>query len=394
MTQSDNYEETTMKIDTFYDGVSLFRRDKILYGQFHVPHLVISTCRAAGGVQWDIDYVLNHQSCEPKDHHRDMNYRDATGYRQSICTQVDLPPEKCVTMGTAANMHHAAIVKEKFRDLEVIAVVTGGVETNAGRAGDPASVLEKEDGFESLKDQEKTEIKPGTINTMLFISQPLTEAAITRAIMTATEAKGAALQELAINSRYSDGLATGTGTDQIIISAPNPPTDQYRLTWAGKHSKLGELIGTTVKEAVKQTLACQNGITPAGQCSAKIHLERFGCSKESMLDGICTHLQEEQAELLGNNFHAVNRDPIVVAGVATLAHLHDKFAWGILPPTCRMEIMGAAAAQLACSVGDNYARMDIYRNQLGELLQDLDNRTFLKLCYHALALGFSDKWES
>ena len=32
-----------------------------------------------------------------------------------------------------------------------------------------------------------------------------------RAVMTATEAKTAALQELALSSRYSDGLATGTG---------------------------------------------------------------------------------------------------------------------------------------------------------------------------------------
>ncbi len=33
--------------------------------------------------------------------------------------------------------------------------------------------------------------------------------------MMATEAKTAAFQELSVNSRYSDGLAIGTGTDQI-----------------------------------------------------------------------------------------------------------------------------------------------------------------------------------
>lgn len=383
-----------MKLATYYNGVNLFRQDKVIFGRFLVPHLVISTCRAAGGVQRGIEYVLNHQSCEPKNHKRNLNYRDTLKYRQNICELVDLPPEKCVTMGTAANMHHAALVHKEFRDLEVVAVVTGGVETNAGRAGDPASVLEKEDGFEYLDKKAEKANKPGTINTMLFISSPMTEAALTRAIMTATEAKSAALQELCVNSRYSDGLATGTGTDQIIIAAPDPADESYRLTWSGKHSKLGELIGLAVKEAVKETLSRQNGISPNGQGSAKIHLERFGCTRETMLAGICSHLSDDNATLLKDNFHAINRDPIVVAGIATLAHLKDKFSWGVFPPSCWKEIMGGAAAQLSCSVGGDYARMGEYRVQLAEMLTSNENPSFLNLCWLALALGFTDKWPS
>lgn len=384
-----------MKLATYYQGVNVFRQDKVIFGELLVPHLVISTCQAAGGIQRNLKYVINHQVCESKNHQRhNLNYRDALQYRQGICELVDLPPEKCVTMGTAANMHHAAFVHKQFRDLEVVAVVTGGVETNAGRAGDPASVWEHEDGYEYLDKEGEKATKPGTINIMLFISAPLTEAALTRAIMTATEAKSGALQELSINSRYSDGLATGTGTDQIIIAAPDPPDEQYRLTWSGKHSKLGELIGLTVKEAVKETLSRQNGITPNGQCSAKIHLERFGCKQESMRTGICNYLSDDNARLLKDNFHAVNRDPIVVAGIASLAHLRDKFSWGIFPASCWKEIMGAAAAQLCCSVGGNYAKMGEYRVQLAEKLTFSDNDSFLNLCWLALALGFTDKWPS
>jgi adenosylcobinamide amidohydrolase len=383
-----------MHLATYYEGVALFRRDKAIFGKFLTPHLVISTCRAAGGVQRDIDYVLNHQSCEPKNHQRDLNFRDAQGYRETICSAIDLPPQRCVTMGTAANMNHAAIVSRNFRGLEVIAVVTGGVEANGGRAGDPASVLETPDGFESLRNQKPAEIKPGTINIMVFISQPLTTAALTRVIITATEAKSAALQELAVNSRYSDGLATGTGTDQIIVAAPDPePEDEiYRLTWAGKHSKLGELIGQAVKAGVKETLGKQNSLTPSGQCSAKIHMERFGCTRESMQEGICRHLPEHQATLLIDNFHGVNRDPLVVAGVATLAHLHDKFSWGILPPSCWKEVMIGTAAQLACSVGGNFNKMSRYRDDLAKTTNKTDNSSFLELCWLALAIGFSEKW--
>ena len=102
---------------------------------------------------------------------------------------------------------------------------------------------------------------------MVLINKPLIHRCHGPTIMTATEAKSAALQELAVNSRYSDGLSTGTGTDQIAVAAMQ--TDETPLTSAGKHAKLGELIGRAVKAAVKKTLANQNNLTPAGQCSAK-----------------------------------------------------------------------------------------------------------------------------
>lgn len=382
-----------MHLATYYNGVALYRRDRAIFGKFLTPHLVISTCRAAGGLQRDIDFVLNQQSCEPKNHQRDLNYNDTLGYRKTVCSALELPHEKCVTMGTAANMNHAAIISRSYGELEVVGVVTGGVETNGGRAGDPASVLETPEGYESLRQDSSAATRPGTINTMVFISKPLTTAALTRVIMTATEAKSAALQELGVNSRYSDGLATGTGTDQIIVAAVEPETEEgFRLTWAGKHSKLGELIGQAIKTAVKETLCKQNSLTPGGQCSAKIHLERFGCTTESMKKGICDHLGEKQARLLLDNFHGVNRDPIVVAGAASLAHLRDKFAWGILPASCWKEIMATSAAQLACSVGGDFSKMSRYRDELATITTQPDNSSFLELCWRALAKGFAEKW--
>ncbi len=294
-------------------------------------------------------------------------------------------------MGTAANMHHAAFVQKTFRNLEVWAVVTGGVETNAGRIGDPASVFETEQGFERL-DQPgpAAEPKPGTINIMLFIGHPLTEAALTRSIMTASEAKTAALQELAVNSRYSNGLATGTGTDQIIVTAPD--RDGFRLGWAGKHGKLGELIGLAVLDGVKETLARQNSLTPRGQCSVKIHLERFGCNTTRLVAGVSKFLPPYHAEIFQNNSKGIFRDPITVAAVASLVHLHDKFTWQILPASCRHEVMGSAAAQVACAVSLRYDQFDRYRRSFDQHADKDDDHGFLNLSYAALALGFSDKW--
>ena len=57
---------------------------------------------------------------------------------------------------------------------------------------------------------------------MLPVNQELTEGAMVRVIITATEAKTAASNELSVGSRYSDDLATGTCTDQIK-SCFSPP---------------------------------------------------------------------------------------------------------------------------------------------------------------------------
>lgn len=43
-----------MLLDTYYDGIEIHRREKIIYARFLSPHRVISTCRAAGGMHDDL----------------------------------------------------------------------------------------------------------------------------------------------------------------------------------------------------------------------------------------------------------------------------------------------------------------------------------------------------
>ena len=152
--------------------------------------------------------ILRHcASSRPTRKATDLSYAGNTGCPTSAARASARQP-------TCA-MH---VTKEAcFGDLTVVAVCTGGAETNAGRAGDPASVYERDGLYEKVSAEEP--VLRGTINTMLFISRELTPAALVDAVMTATEAKTAALQEINVGSRYSDGLATGTGTDQIGIAA-------------------------------------------------------------------------------------------------------------------------------------------------------------------------------
>lgn len=380
-----------MLLGSYYDGIEVHREERIVYARFLVPHRVISTCQAAGGLRDDLGYLYNHQSSEPAGHHQythTMAARDPVAYRAMICERHQLPPEQCATLGTAANMRYAVTKEVRFRDLTVVAVCTGGVEGNAGRVGDPASVYEHNGTFERISGEEP--VLHGTINTMIFINRELTSGAMVRTIMIATEAKTAVLQELAVNSRYSNRLATGTGTDQIGVASRLDTG--IPLKSAGKHSTLGELIGRAVHDAIHETLGLQNALTPEGQRSSIRHIERFGAARDSFMKAVAAHLDENKAGLLAENFTGIERDPLVVAAVAALIHVRDKMTWGVLPRSCFHELWATYGSQIAAAVSGDYASLPAYRDRLAALHYGIGDQDFLRLVEHAMAIGFQNKW--
>jgi adenosylcobinamide amidohydrolase len=384
-----------MKLAEFYNGVELYREEKMVYARLVTPHRVLSTCRSCtGGLHDDLLYLYNHQSCEPAG--GNMNDRLCRlaidcpeDYKREVAERHSLPFHKCATLGTAANMNNAAICHEKFCDLEVAAICTGGVEGNAGRAGDPASYYEPLDDGASMGQVPERGPMPGTINAMIFINRELSPGAMVTAVITATEAKTAALQELEVASRYSEGLATGTGTDQMAVASK---LGGKTICFAGKHSKVGELIGRTVHDAVLGTLALQNRLTPASQCTSLAHLERLGIDEQQMCQAIAELLSENDADLFRKNFANVIKDPPTVAAVAALVHLRDKFLWGTLPRSCLPEVMALYGAGISSSVSGKSHRICDYMQAHSALQKSLDKHEFLQFVYQAFALGFREKW--
>lgn len=124
--------------------------------------------------------------------------------------------------------------------ITVTVLATAGVDHNALRAGtDRGKFLETG--------------TPGTINLIILTSHALTDGAMVRTVMTATEAKSAALQDLDVRSVRTPSVhATGTGTDQVVVISGSATPALHN---AGGHAKLGELIGKAVSLAVKQGIS-------------------------------------------------------------------------------------------------------------------------------------------
>lgn len=311
-----------MLIHTLPTGDPVHRYSKCVVVPFKSKRRVLSTCPLNGGYQEDLTAVFNNDGNPGAGMASKLRAPTYEQHMALIAGEIGLDPATVAGMSTAASMENVAIKTEAFEELFVTAIVTGGIEVNGGRVGDPASWHEVAGKAQP--------VKLGTINIMLFINQDLSKGAMTRAVVTCTEGKTAAIQELLAPSRYSMGLATGSGTDSTIVVA-NAESD-IRLTNAGKHSKLGELIGKAVKAAVKEALKLQTGLSPESQHNVLNRVDRFGITEQSLWEDFHkTSTDMTRADYAEAIYHIARKGDLVVS-VSLYAHLLDQLMWDLITP--------------------------------------------------------------
>lgn len=140
-----------------------------------------------------------------------------------------------VALLTSAPLACAVRRTRRAGSLTVDCLATVGLG-NALRVGDPVA---------------PTAHLVGTINSCVWISQPLTDEGFVEAQALCAEARTLAVLGAAIPSVQSALPATGTGTDCQVVVAPPAEQSEGGATFAGKHTVLGQLIGSVVADAVK-----------------------------------------------------------------------------------------------------------------------------------------------
>lgn len=305
----------SMELAKLSTGDTVYRYDKSIAVFFSGRRNVLSTSLYNGGYHEDFTVVFNRDmkqgagmTCE--------SFADTYVENMRIIAQkIGIDPDRATGMGTAADMECVSLQMRSYQELTVTAIVTGGVETNGGRAGDPASyykIVPK---------------KCGTINIILVIDADLPEGILARSLVTCTEAKTAALQELMADSRYSCGLATGSGTDQTVIVAN--AESSLRFEAAGKHSKLGELIGQAVKAAVKETLG-KHGLTAECQRDLLRRLRRFAVTGDTLWNAYGQRGGRLIKPCFLQGLRVICARPGVFALAVAYIHMYDEFLWGLL----------------------------------------------------------------
>ena len=166
-----------------------------------------------------------------------------------------------VGMMTGAQVARAGHTTLRRDGLAVGAWCTAGC-SNALRVGDRATA-----GVPRARDAKCPQTRPnapGTINIIVTISQPLTRSAMAEALQIAVEARVAAVSEAAVTSTQSGGIATGTGTDCIVVAAPVAAQSDRANTiiYCGKHTLPGELIGRAVMRSSATAIVRANPSNP------------------------------------------------------------------------------------------------------------------------------------
>jgi adenosylcobinamide amidohydrolase len=389
------------------DFASVVRRGRHVVVTLREPALVLSTCARNGGMRSDVRFLVNHQSCEGAKHQERADFILGLGqaeYQRHVCAELGLATEETAVMGTAANMQYLGVVTRTWADLSVTAIVTAGVSGNAGCAGDGAhydevngawvktsekaetcelkrgaaetadvAEMRSESGNragEFSKEKGMADAKPagvahGTINTLLLFSSPLDATALARAVVTMTEAKTSALMELAVGSKYSTRLATGTGTDQFALATPQSGTTLR--TWTGQHTKAGELIGDAVRAATREALRWQNGLEASYTRSLFHALGRFGVKEATLKAALVGNFSAAEFELFSANWEAVFHEPQVAAAAYALAAVIDRVQFGTLGASMAHEAVINQAALLAVGLG---ARAEAFAEVRSELSKD------------------------
>jgi adenosylcobinamide amidohydrolase len=363
---------------------NMYRHGRFIVAELTRAHHVMTTSSCVGGANSAIRYLVNHQSCEASGHSErgvEIHKLGLEGYHHSVCAELDLKGDATAVMGTAANMIYASHEIAEYGDLRVDAIVTAGVEGNAACAGDPSQWIETPDGWNKLAHV------AGTINSIILFNQPLKPEAVVRSLMTITEGKTAALTELGISSRYSRDLATGTGTDQLCVAAPEAQGG-FAYSATNPHSKLGELVGHAVRTATKQALRWQNGLEPSHTRSIIHALRRFGFSESAFLDAMKDRLGESSMLLLEKNKNAILYEPQVAAAAYAFASVFDRVRFGVLPPAAARDVLRYQAATLAASLSTQVQKWHTFWEKL-----DVSMDRPLDAVYDALAAGWIAKWQ-
>jgi hypothetical protein len=153
-----------------------------------------------------------------------------------------------------------------------------------------------------------------------------------RAIITATEAKTAALLDMDIRSTYTSVInrATGTGTDNIMVVRGDGPAEKY----TGGHTKTGELIAKAVHAGVTEAIYKQNGIKTSRNISQRLGDRRLKISEIVGYYSLKTdkiEITEELEKLLALPFYS--------SFIETAFTISDEYEKGLISDLAPFEEM-------------------------------------------------------
>ena len=194
----------------------------------------------------------------------------------------------------------------EFGRTRVFAVAYSDLNSGLGRA---AEVSEPGDGM---------------THVLVIMDCDTPEYGMLRATVTANEAVTAVVQDLLLRSDGGSEPASGSVCQSVTV-VRNRNSDVF-LHGAGKHGKLGQLIGETVMTAVRES-ASANGKSCESASDAMEMLGMYGYSHEDLFNMTgCRDLNAFSVSL-----DRISMEPHVAASVSAVLFVADEIRWKLIP---------------------------------------------------------------
>ena len=234
-----------------------------------------------------------------------------------------------LAMVTAAKIKNYSLVSKKADDFSVSVAATAGCKH----------------GESSGEEMDVQEIH-GTINVIVLIDGKPTESCMVASVITATEAKSAALRDLDVRSLYTGDSATGSITDSVTIASTNIGKI---ISYGGPASKLGKLVGFCTRKAVTEALIKQEPFwayrTVVDRLKERhLSLERLA-AELSKVEGLAVDAKVLSEILKNNTFD--------LTYLLAAAKLDDDVKKNLLPPE-----LGEVAESSKCFDRLSQAQLD------------------------------------
>lgn len=208
------------------------------------PHIRISLPSPAasissaiyGGGFLHLDHIVNRYV----DKHYDCS--DPINDMVSFMAGHGYPADSTAGLMTAVKLKYASIREARGEQASVLCCTTAGVG-NAARAGSRRTTF--------------AAYQPGTINVVLVVDGRLTPACMVNAMLTAAEAKAAALHDLGVKDHETGAAATGTTTDAMVLAVSGNTAYGVNHHYAGTATDLGGMIGRLVYDSVTESIAAE-----------------------------------------------------------------------------------------------------------------------------------------
>lgn len=212
-----------------------------------------------------------------------------------------------LAMVTAANVHNFSLVSKKNEECTVYVAATAGCSHG-------------EAGGETIRVEEIV----GTINVIVLIDGAPVQSCLAASMITATEAKSAALHDFDVRSRYTGDLATGSITDSVTVATTGRGIP---IVLGGPASTLGQLIGACTRQAVSEALLRQEPVWAKRSVLDRLRERHLPVEKLAVEVSKIKGLEitaDKLTELLKN-------DPSALASMLAAARMDDDYKKNLLP---------------------------------------------------------------